>query len=231
MMSDIFSSFDDHNSVFMSYYLLVWVVLLSFVFNFNMLYWGRSGHWVQVGAVVDGVSHSQSDRSRGKFLGGFMSFVGAFFVFIITMNLLGLVPYVFGSTSHLVVSISLSIPVWLAMVISSFSFDFSFAAAGLLPSGAPGPLNPFLVLVETISVLIRPCTLAIRLMANMSAGHIILGLVGGYLAVGLAGSGVSAAPGFLWLVQSGYFMFEVAVSLVQGYIFMLLVTLYADEHS
>nr|AMA07337.1 ATP synthase F0 subunit 6 [Diodora graeca] len=233
MMGDIFSSFDDHNGVFMSYYLLMWTVSLLFVSNLNMTYWAGPGRWLQVGGLLNSVVFQQVTRSLGFRLGGFVSFVSSLFSLIIFMNLVSLVPYVFSVTSHLVTTFSFGLPFWMSLIISSFFYNLIGSVAGLLPAGAPAVLNPFLVLVETVSIFMRPCTLSIRLTANMSAGHIVLGLIGVYLMGSVVGSGGLSFLSLLMLlfVQIGYFMFEFGVSLIQAYIFSLLVTLYANEHA
>ncbi len=99
-----------------------------------------------------------------------------------------------------------------------------------LPSGAPSFLNPFLVLVETVRVGVRPITLSVRLAANMGAGHIVIGLIGTYL-VGSIFSLSFSSGFFLFFVELFYFVFEFGICLVQGYIFSLLLVLYSDEHS
>lgn len=106
--------------------------------------------------------------------------------------------------------------------------NWSSVVAALLPAGAPPALSPFLVLVETVSLLVRPITLSVRLAANMSAGHIVLGLVGNYFA---GACFRSSSVFILALVQVFYSIFEFAICAVQGYIFCLLLVLYSDEHS
>jgi ATP synthase subunit 6 len=98
----------------------------------------------------------------------------------------------------------------------------------LLPAGAPAALAPFLVLIERIRLLVRPVTLSVRLMANISAGHIVLTLVGNYLSNLVLSFGVGAVS--LLMVQVFYTIFEFAIRFIQAYIFCLLLTLYADEH-
>ncbi len=97
-----------------------------------------------------------------------------------------------------------------------------------MPGGAPDWLNPFLVIVETLRIIVRPITLSFRLAANITAGHIILGLIGIYTRAAVFSS--STAFLFLLFVQTGYVLFEVGICLIQAYIFCLLATLYADEH-
>lgn len=95
--------------------------------------------------------------------------------------------------------------------------------------GAPAPLNPFLVLIETVSITVRPITLSVRLMANISAGHIVLTLVGNYITGSLFGTRIFSAA-LLITIQVLYTVFEFGIGVIQAYIFCLLITLYSDEH-
>lgn len=89
-------------------------------------------------------------------------------------------------------------------------------------------MNPFLVLIETIRILVRPITLSVRLIANIRAGHIVLRLIGIYASSFVFISGVSFF--LLLIVQFMYIVFEMGICLIQAYIFCLLLTLYADDH-
>jgi ATP synthase subunit 6 len=128
-----------------------------------------------------------------------------------------------------VVSFSLGLPFWLSLIISAVFFNPTSVIARLLPIGAPAPLNPFLVIIETVSILVRPITLSIRLTANIRAGHIILTLIGNYLTARFFLSSVFSIL-FLIFIQVFYTIFEFGISLIQAYIFCLLITLYSDEH-
>ena len=96
---------------------------------------------------------SQVFRSFGLNLGGFMNVIAGLFLFLIFLNLRGLIPYVFSPTSHLAVSLSLGFPLWLSLLVSGVFFSPSSVVAGLLPIGAPAALNPFLVLIEGVEIL------------------------------------------------------------------------------
>ena len=100
--------------------------------------------------------------------------------------------------------------------------------ATLLPGGAPTWLNPFLVIIETIRIRVRPLTLAFRLAANIRAGHIVLTLIGIYLSAALF-SGITGALA-LSLFAAFYTAFEIGICLVQAFIFCLLITLYSNDH-
>jgi len=99
----------------------------------------------------------------------------------------------------------------------------------LLPIGAPAALNPFLVIIETVSIMVRPITLSVRLTANIRAGHIVLTLIGNYLTTSFFISGIFSIA-LLLRIQVFYTIFEFGIGIIQAYIFCLLITLYSDEH-
>nr|YP_009480374.1 ATP synthase F0 subunit 6 [Reticunassa festiva]AND76332.1 ATP synthase F0 subunit 6 [Reticunassa festiva] len=229
MLVDIFSSFDDNNQVFMSLYVLMWVFSLAAIVLFSSSYWVSSPRWLSVISVFKDTASSQVFRSFGINMGGFVNIITGLFLFLILMNMSGLVPYVFSPTSHLAVSLSLGLPLWLTLIVSAIFYNPSSVVAGLLPMGAPAPLNPFLVIIETVSIMVRPITLSVRLTANMSAGHIVLTLIGNYLTASFFMSSIFSML-LLLSIQVLYTVFEFGISLIQAYIFCLLITLYSDEH-
>nr|ATZ70138.1 ATP synthase F0 subunit 6 [Conus damottai] len=229
MLVDIFSSFDDNNQVFMSFYILMWFFSIVMIVLFSSSFWLVHPRWNSFMNFFKDTASSQVFRSFGLNMGGFINLITGLFLFLILMNMSGLIPYVFSTTSHLVVSLTLGMPLWLTMIISAMVYNPGSVVAGLLPMGAPAPLNPFLVLIETVSIMVRPITLSVRLTANMSAGHIVLTLIGNYLTAGLFISSFFSIF-LLLLIQILYTVFEFGISLIQAYIFCLLITLYSDEH-
>nr|QTT61203.1 ATP synthase F0 subunit 6 [Tritia pfeifferi] len=229
MLVDIFSSFDDNNQVFMSLYMLMWIFSLITIVLFSSSYWVMSPRWLTVVSAFKDTASSQVFRSFGINMGGFVNIITGLFLFLILMNMSGLVPYVFSPTSHLAVSLSLGLPLWLTLIVSAIFYNPSSVVAGLLPMGAPAPLNPFLVIIETVSIMVRPITLSVRLTANMSAGHIVLTLIGNYLTASFFMSSIFSML-LLLSIQVLYTVFEFGISLIQAYIFCLLITLYSDEH-
>nr|QCS25349.1 ATP synthase F0 subunit 6 [Cyclophorus martensianus] len=228
MLSDIFSSFDDQNQVFFSTYLTMWIISFFIIIMLNMNFWVFTHNWSLLTGFINNIIFLQTSRTSGSALGGFYLILTALFSFIIFSNLTGLIPYVFSPTSHLLFSLSIAFPLWVSLIISSVFSSPKKVIGGLLPMGAPAVLNPFLVLIETVSILVRPLTLSVRLMANMSAGHIVLGLLSIYLEAAIFMSGMSILV--LSAIQIMYTIFEVGISLIQAYIFCLLLTLYSDDH-
>nr|QFX74511.1 ATP synthase F0 subunit 6 [Tullbergia bisetosa] len=146
------------------------------------------------------------------------------FFFIVANNFMGLFPYIFTSTSHMSTTLSLALPLWLAFILYGWINYTKFMLAHLVPQGTPSALMAFMVLIETISNMIRPGTLAIRLSANMIAGHLLLTLLGNQTA---ASSFLITTS--LLLTQILLLTLEVAVAVIQSYVFMVLSTLYSSE--
>jgi len=147
------------------------------------------------------------------------------FLFIIYLNLIGIIPYLFSISRHIIFTISIGLPLWLSLIISTFTNSPKKSLAHFLPDGAPSWLSPFLVIIEFIRVCVRPLTLSFRLAANITAGHIVLILICSFSI------SLSFKP-FIYstLIAVFYILFELVICLIQAYIFSLLVTLYRNEH-
>jgi F-type H+-transporting ATPase subunit a len=147
------------------------------------------------------------------------------FFFIAIMNCSGLLPYVFTSSSHLVITLFLSIPFWLGIQIASWLFSFNKIACHLVPLRTPLPLIPFLVLIERLRNVIRPVTLAIRLTANMTAGHLLITLLGSASSI----NRLLIIQLLIIVVMILLLILEISVALIQSYVFILLSSLYIVE--
>nr|YP_010946626.1 ATP synthase F0 subunit 6 [Margattea nimbata]WGO57344.1 ATP synthase F0 subunit 6 [Margattea nimbata] len=146
------------------------------------------------------------------------------FSLIMFNNFLGLFPYIFTSTSHLTLTLSLALPMWLSFMMFGWINNTQHMFIHLVPQGTPPILMPFMVCIETVSNLIRPGTLAVRLTANMIAGHLLLTL--------LANTGPSMTMLMLTLLlitQTLLLILESAVAIIQSYVFSILSTLYSSE--
>ena len=148
----------------------------------------------------------------------------ALFLFLLLNNLLGLLPYVFTATRHIAISLALSRALWVSLFLPSVLFNTSLFLAHLVPKGTPMLLVPFMVLIELLRNIIRPFTLGIRLAANMVAGHLILVLVSSPV-YNLSSSVIIVVMVGLLLLTT----LELAVSIIQSYVFMSLGALYIRE--
>nr|YP_010946301.1 ATP synthase F0 subunit 6 [Allacta bimaculata]WGO57019.1 ATP synthase F0 subunit 6 [Allacta bimaculata] len=146
------------------------------------------------------------------------------FSLIMFNNFMGLFPYIFTSTSHLSMTLTLALPLWLSFMMYGWINNSKFMFAHLVPQGTPPILMPFMICIETISNLIRPGTLSVRLAANMIAGHLLLTLLGN------TGSNLNFyLLTMLIITQMLLLMLESAVAIIQSYVFSVLSSLYSSE--
>nr|WDE78256.1 ATP synthase subunit 6 [Empidonax flaviventris] len=149
-------------------------------------------------------------------------------VFLLTINLLGLLPYTFTPTTQLSMNLALAFPLWLATLLTGLRNQPSATLGHLLPEGTPTPLIPALILIETTSLLIRPLALGVRLTANLTAGHLLIQLISTATTVLLSiMPAVSLLTTTILLLLT---ILEVAVAMIQAYVFVLLLSLYLQEN-
>nr|YP_009563698.1 ATP synthase F0 subunit 6 [Uropsilus andersoni]AFY14195.1 ATP synthase F0 subunit 6 [Uropsilus andersoni]QAX27189.1 ATP synthase F0 subunit 6 [Uropsilus andersoni] len=150
-------------------------------------------------------------------------------MFIGSTNLLGLLPHSFTPTTQLSMNLGMAIPLWAGTVITGFRHKTKASLAHFLPQGTPLPLIPMLIIIETISLFIQPMALAVRLTANITAGHLLIHLIGGATLALMNISPITAAITFIILVLLT--ILEFAVALIQAYVFTLLVSLYLHDNT
>ncbi|YP_001874858.1 ATP synthase F0 subunit 6 (mitochondrion) [Panthera tigris] len=150
-------------------------------------------------------------------------------LFIGSTNLLGLLPHSFTPTTQLSMNLGMAIPLWAGTVITGFRHKTKASLAHFLPQGTPVPLIPMLVIIETISLFIQPVALAVRLTANITAGHLLMHLIGG---AALALTNISAPTALItFIILILLTILEFAVALIQAYVFTLLVSLYLHDNT
>lgn len=160
----------------------------------------------------------------------FFPMVFSLFMFVLVANLLGMFPYFFTVTSHLIVTFVL------AMLVIGTVVVYGFWKHGLgflklfVPSGVPGVLLPLVVMIEIISFLSRPISLSVRLFANMLAGHITLKVFAGFVtslgALGALGIGGAILPLIMTVALTGL---EFLVAFLQAYVFAVLTCMYLND--
>nr|YP_009685522.1 ATP synthase F0 subunit 6 [Epiplatys dageti]QDT76513.1 ATP synthase F0 subunit 6 [Epiplatys dageti] len=153
----------------------------------------------------------------------------ALMLFLITLNLLGLLPYTFTPTTQLSMNMAFAVPIWLATVLIGARNQPTIALAHLLPEGTPTPLIPVLIIIETISLLIRPLALGVRLTANLTAGHLLMHLISSaaFILTSIMPVVAILTSILLFLLT----LLEVAVAMIQAYVFILLLSLYLQENT
>jgi len=160
----------------------------------------------------------------------FFPLVFSLFMFVLVANLLGMFPYFFTVTSHLIVTFGL------AMLVIGTVVAYGIAKHGLswfkvfVPSGVPAAVVPFVVVIEVISFLSRPISLSIRLFANLLSGHIALKVFAGFV-VSLGSLGAIGIAGAILplLMTMGLTAFEFLVAFLQAYVFAVLTCMYLND--
>nr|YP_009532902.1 ATP synthase F0 subunit 6 [Geospiza magnirostris]AAM70703.1 ATP synthase 6 [Geospiza fortis]AJJ48741.1 ATP synthase F0 subunit 6 [Geospiza fortis]AYG51224.1 ATP synthase F0 subunit 6 [Geospiza magnirostris]QOD97316.1 ATP synthase F0 subunit 6 [Geospiza fortis] len=149
-------------------------------------------------------------------------------IFLLLINLLGLLPYTFTPTTQLSMNLALAFPLWLATLLTGLRNQPSASLGHLLPEGTPTPLIPALILIETTSLLIRPLALGVRLTANLTAGHLLIQLIS--TATTALFSTMPLVSLLTLLILLLLTILEVAVAMIQAYVFVLLLSLYLQEN-
>nr|YP_009642536.1 ATP synthase F0 subunit 6 [Psittacula derbiana]YP_009721069.1 ATP synthase F0 subunit 6 [Psittacula alexandri]QCG69030.1 ATP synthase F0 subunit 6 [Psittacula derbiana]QGM79867.1 ATP synthase F0 subunit 6 [Psittacula alexandri] len=147
---------------------------------------------------------------------------------LLLVNLLGLLPYTFTPTTQLSMNMALALPLWLATLLTGLRNQPTTSLGHLLPEGTPTPLIPALIMIETISLFIRPLALGVRLTANLTAGHLLIQLISTATITLLPiMPTVSLLTATILLLLT---ILEVAVAMIQAYVFVLLLSLYLQEN-
>nr|ARH54524.1 ATP synthase F0 subunit 6 [Ocypus ophthalmicus] len=221
MMTNLFSSFDPSSGFYLS---LNWMsTFLSLLFTPSM-FWLIPSRWNFSWIKIIMTLHNEFKILLTNSIKGSTLIFISLFGFIMFNNLLGLFPYIFTSTSHLTLTLYLSLPLWLSFMIYGWTNNTTRMLAHLVPQGTPPMLMPFMVCIESISNIIRPTTLAVRLTANMIAGHLLLTLLGN-----TGPSMTLMMINVLIIAQLLLLILESAVAIIQSYVFAILSTLYSSE--
>nr|YP_009990836.1 ATP synthase F0 subunit 6 [Crypturellus undulatus]QNN84189.1 ATP synthase F0 subunit 6 [Crypturellus undulatus] len=149
-------------------------------------------------------------------------------MFLLTINLLGLLPYTFTPTTQLSMNLALAFPLWFSTVLIGLRNQPSISLGHILPEGTPTPLIPALILIETVSLAIRPLALGVRLTANLTAGHLLIQLIStATIALLYISPSISILTYSILLLLT---VLELAVAMIQAYVFILLLSLYLQEN-
>nr|AXS65129.1 ATP synthase F0 subunit 6 [Cucujoidea sp. 19 KM-2017] len=221
MMMNLFSSFDPSSSFNLS---LNWLSSLIIFLVIPSIFWMIPSRMNFFFILIMKMLHKEFKILMKKnSQGSTLIFISLLF-FIMINNFIGLFPYIFTSTSHMSMTLTLALPLWLAFMIYGWMNNTIHMFAHLVPQGTPPILMPFMVCIETISNFIRPGTLAIRLSANMIAGHLLLTLLGN------TGSSMSFLLMLILIfTQLLLLLLESAVAIIQSYVFTVLSALYSSE--
>nr|YP_009918097.1 ATP synthase F0 subunit 6 [Serratella zapekinae]QLP88999.1 ATP synthase F0 subunit 6 [Serratella zapekinae] len=222
-MTNLFSVFDPSSSILSLS--LNWTSTFLGLLMLPLSFWLLPSRYLFLWTSVTSTLHKEFSTllgPQGK-VGSTFFFISLFSM-VLFNNFFGLFPYIFTSSSHLSFTLTLALPLWLSFMIYGWINHTQHMFAHLVPQGTPPVLMPFMVCIETISNVIRPGTLAVRLAANMIAGHLLMTLMGN------AGPSLAITlVSFLLVGQIALLLLESAVAIIQSYVFAVLSTLYSSE--
>lgn len=222
MITNLFSTFDPATRTNLS---LNWTRSLLGLMFLPRIFWLIPSRINLIWIKITSTLHKEFKilLKINKIKGRTLIFI-SLFSFILFNNFLSLFPYIFSRTRHLTLTLSLALPLWTRFIIYGWINNTMHIFAHLVPQGTPPVLIPFIVCIETIRNVIRPGTLAIRLTANIIAGHLLLTLLGN------TGTKLSLVIiNLLIITQLLLLILESAVAIIQSYVFSILRTLYSRE--
>lgn len=222
MITNLFSIFDPSSNFNIS---INWISILFILIFTPSIYWITPNSLRIIYLKLINLLNNEfkiiiNNKTNNNFTLIFISIL----IFIIFNNFIGLFPYIFTRTRHLVLNLTLALPLWLRLILFGWLKKTNHIFRHLVPHGTPIMLIPFIVCIETISNIIRPITLTVRLTANIIAGHLLLTLLGN-----LGPNLPKLIIPILILIQILLLSLESAVAIIQSYVFSVLLTLYTRE--
>lgn len=186
--------------------------------------------WQSVVEGIYGLILSMVGQTMGAAGVKYFPFVFALFTFVLSCNLFGLVPYSFTVTSHLIVTLTLAMAIWVGKLVIGFRLHGLKLLGMFLPSGTPFAMYPMMVPLEIMGFTITFISLSVRLFANMMAGHILLKVIAGFAWTMMAAGGVMYLAHFIPMgVLFLLLILETAVAVIQAYVFSLLTCIYLTD--
>lgn len=221
MIINLFSVFDPTSYYGLS---LNWIIIIIILFIIpGKYYLVDRGFLLLIKIIFFGVRKVFREVSFPNYIA--LNFVCVItFIYLILSNLIGLFPFIFTRTTHPYITLGIGLILWISFFIIGWRKNFKNRAAHLVPNGSPIILAPLIVLIERVRHLIRPFTLSIRLAANIIAGHLIIGLLSRIRIIRFIGFSTSI------LFQSILLILEFGVAIIQGFVFRILLLLYALEY-
>lgn len=220
MINNLFSIFDPSTSTWFS---LNWLTIILIIILYPSYFWISPSIFIISWKILLKKFFQEIINNLKSFKLKNILVFASLFVCILFANLMGLLPYVFTASSHLIFTMYLSFPIWLSLIIFRLLNKFDKFISHLVPLGSPIFLSSFMVLIETVRNLIRPITLSVRLTANIISGHLLIHLLSSILRLGK----------FYFFLRIPFMLIllvlETAVALIQSFVFVVLLTLYINE--
>lgn len=216
-----------NSTIFMVLAVLYWVV----IYKTNVEKGGLvPSRWQSVIEIVHDAMFDVVKDNIGKTGQKYLPFILTIFMLIGMMNIVGIVPYTFTPTSHIVVTFGLSLSIFIGVTLLGFRLHGSEYLSMFMPGGSPLVMAPFLVIIELVSHFAKAISLGVRLAANIIAGHLLFAILSGFTWTMLTAGGLTAVaaifPLFIVLFIT---VLEMGVALIQAYVFTTLTSIYISE--
>nr|YP_010729362.1 ATP synthase F0 subunit 6 [Ophioleila elegans]WED07067.1 ATP synthase F0 subunit 6 [Ophioleila elegans] len=221
--NNIFDQFLPANILFLSLTLIGGILALSWTLTIN------NSHWTPTRAttpksLLSLIFNNLLNNNNNTW----PNWIFPIFLICLSYNLLSLFPYTFSQTSHLSITFSISLPIWLALQIMGIINNWKAKISHLVPEGTPALLTPLMVLIELISLCIQPLTLGFRLGANLLAGHLLIFLCSCVVWEAIISSNIGILSFILLL---SLFILEIAVACIQAAVFTILSKTYMEDNN
>nr|YP_002519424.1 ATP synthase F0 subunit 6 [Bombus hypocrita sapporensis]BAW89020.1 ATP synthase F0 subunit 6 [Bombus hypocrita hypocrita]ABY75175.1 ATP synthase F0 subunit 6 [Bombus hypocrita sapporensis]BAV93030.1 ATP synthase F0 subunit 6 [Bombus hypocrita sapporensis]BBC15081.1 ATP synthase F0 subunit 6 [Bombus hypocrita sapporensis]BBC44260.1 ATP synthase F0 subunit 6 [Bombus hypocrita sapporensis] len=220
IMMNLFETFDPSINY---YFQLNWIFMFTPIIMFPNMYWLIPSRIMMILKLfIKYLFNEYKMIMLNKYIMNIILFL-SIMIYIMLLNLFSLIPYIFTSTSHLLFNLSMSLSLWMSfMIYSIINFPLK-TLSHLVPLNSPKFLMNFMVIIELISLIIRPWTLSIRLSANLISGHLILILLSNFMMNFLLFLPITL------IIQNMLLTLEISMALIQAYVFSILLTLYFSE--
>lgn len=224
MIISLFSIFDPTAIISIP---INWLLILRFIVIWPFNIWNFDSRISILTTTVAYIINKEfkSLFSKNILIKGSSFLPTSLFILILFNNLVRNFPYTFCTRAHLVFSLTLSVPIWTSLTIFYWITLTKSMLAHLVPTGTPTLLIPLIVIIEITRNFIRPTALAVRLTANLIAGHLLIALLGNTFN----------PSSIIWIIiliiQTLFLTFELIVAIIQSYVFSVLITLYSREIS
>ena len=210
-------------------FLVISILFFNFLYNYSGLSKGYlvPSRWQSVIELAYELIYGIVRENIGEKGKKYFPFIFALFMMIVILNLFGLVPYTFSPTAHIAVTFGLSLSIFLGVTLLGMVNYGANYFSMFMPAGSPLALAPFMIIIEIVSHMAKAISLGVRLAANITAGHILFAILSGFVWKMLMAGGILAMGSiFPMLIVILVTIIEMAVAVIQAYVFSLLTSIY-----
>lgn len=213
-----------NSAIFMIWTLLIYLVLLSILNKGFLVPTIWQGFMELISLQI--LSMVYENIGDGKYL----CLIWTLFLQLTIMNLIGIIPYTFTPTAHVIIAMTMSFAVFSSVVYLGFEkYGLNYLAT-LMPNSSPMILSWMLVMIELVSLLAKGISLGVRLAANITAGHLLFAILSGFIYTMLCSSSVIRVLSFFPIIIIVFItILEIAVALIQAYVFSILTSIYIKD--